>query len=170
MLPTRPPKERTVVLDFCWGGISGTHKKITHSKRIFALNGRKARRTQIAAIRKRSGGVFSSTLSDHFKMCLYIFMIPSFVGTHFQWFERYSVSRGGRKVMAAFKALSECGDKDSPPDGRPFTSDPSTVPQTGAARTDLDSWTHELGFCPSQLRVEGFLLLLSFMWIGGTGR
>lgn len=38
---------------------------------------------------------------------------------------------GGRKVMAACKALSECGDKDSPPDGRPFTSDPSTVPQTG---------------------------------------
>lgn len=162
MLPTRPPKERT-----CFGFMLGWNirdtKKLTHSKRIFALNGRKARRTQIAAIRKRSGGVFSSTLSDHFKMCLYIFMIPSFVGTHFQWFERYSVSRGGRKVMAACKALSECGDKDSPPDGRPFTSDPSTVPQTGAARTDLDSWTHELGSCPSQLRVEGFLLLLSFM-------
>lgn len=33
--------------------------------------------------------------------------------------------------MAACKALSECGDKDSPPDERPFTSDPRTVPKTG---------------------------------------
>lgn len=67
--------------------------------------------------------------------------------------------------MAACKALSECGDKDAPADGRPFTPDPSTVPKTGlhtgATHTHGPrSCSHELGFCPSQLRVEGFFIVV----------
>lgn len=133
ILPSRPPNKGVVVQEMYRGETSKTVLKKTNTleENICVKTEEKRGGRRLQRFEHATAARFPSTFSDHFKVCLYIFMVPSFVGGHIQWDEGDSAVRGGRTVMAACKALSECGDKDCSPDGRPFTTVPSTAPQTG---------------------------------------